>query len=465
MLVLMLMAWPGAVAQEYSHKTLLMFGDPDLTTGVYPTGNLALGNDGRLYGTTGLDTNHATIFGVNRDGTGYAVLHRFGDVAGDGRYLVNGVIEGSDGALYGTTQRGGSLNFGTVFKINKDGSSYQILRNFLGFQNGDGANPQAGLIEGSDGALYGTTFFGGAAIGTVFRLNKDGTGYSIIKSLRQGGADGASPSGLIEATDGALYGMTYLGGSGQGGTIFKLNKDGGGFSVLWNFQQDSTNGFRALSSLLEGSDGFLYGSTTAGGRSSFGPGTVFKINKDGTAFGVLLAFPSGIGDQNDHPLVEGDDGALYGTRYGGGAKGYGNVYKLNKDGSGFALLHSFTATNNNGAFPYAGLCKGTNGEFYGSTSRGGKRGPSGDPSDSYGTIFVLRRAASILGVSVQPNGQAQLLLAGEGGKSYDIQATDTLSAVQWSKVGTVVAGADGRFQFEDSDAPNHLTRFYRTAEP
>jgi len=74
------------------------------------------------------------------------------------------------------------------------------------------------------------------------------------------------------------------------------------------------------------------------------------------------------------------------------------------------------------------------------------------------------RAVSILGVSVASNGHAQLSFAGQGGKSYDIQATDTLFGAQWSKAGAVVAGTDGRFQFEDADAPEHPIRFYRTAE-
>ena len=128
--------------------------------------------------------------------------------------------------------QGGRLRYGTVFKINTDGTGYQILWNFLGYQNGDGENPESGLIEGSDGALYGTTFFGGAAIGTVFRLSKDGTGYSVLKSFQRWGVEGAGPSGVIEGTNGEFYGSTALGGK-QGpsgdlsesyGTIFVLRR-------------------------------------------------------------------------------------------------------------------------------------------------------------------------------------------------------------------------------------------------
>jgi len=90
MLVMVLITCQGAVSQEFIYKTLMMFGDPDLSTGINPSGNLALGKDGRLYGTAAcfpaFGTNYATVFGVNRDGTGFRVLHHFGDMPGDGSY-------------------------------------------------------------------------------------------------------------------------------------------------------------------------------------------------------------------------------------------------------------------------------------------------------------------------------------------------------------------------------------------
>src|SRR5438034_8294025 len=115
-----------------------------------------------------------TVFRLNKDGSGYTVLR--GNI--DGEFYHSAVLlEGSDGALYGTTQVGGNgFEFpagpGTVFKLNKDGSGYMVLRVFTG-KDGDGAKPEAHLIEGSDGALYGTTS------ATVFKLNKDGNGYSV----------------------------------------------------------------------------------------------------------------------------------------------------------------------------------------------------------------------------------------------------------------------------------------------
>ena len=130
----------------------------------------------------------------------------------------------------------------------------------------DGQNPQAGLVEGSDGALYGTTQYGGAYnAGVVFRVNKDGTGYGVLYKFG-GGADGANPqSGLVEAGNGALYGTTPSGGDYGSGTVFRLNKDSTGYGVMHSFGGSATDGQQPQASLTRGSDGVLYGTTAFGG--------------------------------------------------------------------------------------------------------------------------------------------------------------------------------------------------------
>jgi uncharacterized repeat protein (TIGR03803 family) len=164
-LVCNVVAASGA-ALEY--QQLKSFGFADLM-GQSPESPLIEGTDGALYGTTygGAPGDIGTVFKINKDGSGYCVLHRFGSIENDGSNPSAALLEASDGALYGTTSRGGSnllggqtLYGGTVFKLNKDGSDYCVLHSFG--STGDGENPQAELIEGSDGALYGTTADGGA---------------------------------------------------------------------------------------------------------------------------------------------------------------------------------------------------------------------------------------------------------------------------------------------------------------
>src|SRR6266404_3782796 len=129
----------------------------------------------------------------------------------DGRDPGGGLIEGTDGALYGTTSPGANT-MGTIFKLNKDGSGYSVLHNFS-WTGGDGWDPRGTLVEGNDGALYGTSSYGGNnAEGTVFKLKKDGSAYEVLFSFS--GSDGSNPfAGLIEGSDGALYGTTLYGGS------------------------------------------------------------------------------------------------------------------------------------------------------------------------------------------------------------------------------------------------------------
>src|SRR5439155_10954895 len=148
-----------------------------------------------------------TIFKLKRDGSGYLVLRRFSGAGGDGSNPRAGLVEGNDGALYGTTYEGGladpisnPIGFGTVFKLNRDGSGYTVLRRFTG-SDGDGSSPEAVLVKDSNGKLYGTTSSGG---GTVFNLEQDGSGYTVLRSFGGSVSDGSVPNGLVIGSDGAL---------------------------------------------------------------------------------------------------------------------------------------------------------------------------------------------------------------------------------------------------------------------
>jgi uncharacterized repeat protein (TIGR03803 family) len=184
------------------------------------------------------------------------------------------MIQGTDGALYGTTQSGGSGSGGIAFKLNLDGSGYQVLRRF---GSTDGTSPQAGLLQGQDGALYGTALTGGRNNGgTVFRLNPNGTGFVVLRNFTGVGGDGKSPRAtLVQSRSGILYGTTISGGAAGVGTIFQMNPDGSGYTVLKSFLQDSYDGIDPHAGLLLANDGTLYGTTSAGGRDQ--NGTIFSV--------------------------------------------------------------------------------------------------------------------------------------------------------------------------------------------
>jgi uncharacterized repeat protein (TIGR03803 family) len=214
-----------------------------------------------------------TVFRLNPDGSGYGVLLHFG-APGDGRYPSAGLVEGSDGALYGTTQVGGTEGAGTVFKLKKDATADVVLHNFSPI--GDGQLPLAGVAEGSDGALYGTTYYGGSNnVGTIFKLNKDASGYRVLLQFGAAG-DGQLPwAGVVEGTDGALYGTTQYGGSDDLGTLFQLIKDGSGYRLLHSFSNSGGDGQRPQAGLTKSSAGAFYGTTSGGG--DFDLGTVFRL--------------------------------------------------------------------------------------------------------------------------------------------------------------------------------------------
>jgi uncharacterized repeat protein (TIGR03803 family) len=149
-----------------------------------------LGRDGVLYGTSayGGRNGAGVVFKLNPDGHDFRVLHNFTNVlttpAGFGSRSCAALVEGWDGMLFGTTGDGGSNGMGTVFRLNKDGSGFKVLHNFAGSEFGDGASPCAELIEGHDRVLYGTTQRGGGKDGgTVFKLNQDGSGFLVLHSF------------------------------------------------------------------------------------------------------------------------------------------------------------------------------------------------------------------------------------------------------------------------------------------
>ncbi len=327
-----------------------------------PWAPLVSGSDGSFYGTTlrgGISSN-GTVFKLAADGTGFTTLRSF--TGSDGAYPRAGLIQGSDGSLYGTTARGGSSGRGTIFKIAPDGTGFATLHIFTGL---DGDSPHAELVQGPDGALYGTTNDGGTlGWGTIFKINADGTGFSTLHTFTLD--DGARPeAALVQGTDGAFYGTTDGGGSWWYGTVFKLDADGTGFTSLYSFT--GSEGMDVSAPLVQGSDGAFYGTTS---QSDYpGYGTVYKLGADGTGFTTLRffngldgAFPRRAG------LIQGSDGAFYGTTMEGGALNLGTVFKLAADGTGFTTLHSFDGAD--GSYPAAGLVQGPDGALLGTTIGG-----------------------------------------------------------------------------------------------
>lgn len=248
----------------------------------------------------------------------------------------------SSNVLYGTTYSSGSYNEGMLFKINTDGSGFS---NLYSFSVSQGAYPMGTLIFDGNTTLYGTCSSGGSSMiyGVVFKIATDGTGYTVLKNFNA--TDGSAPYGGLVLNSNVLYGTTYYAGSSGGGVVFKMNTDGTGYTVLRNLNP-ATDGSRPMTTLTYSSN-VLYGTTDVGG--TWNDGTVFKVNTDGSGFAVLNYFNQTNG-QNPQGSMVLSGNTLYGTTYFGGAHGNGTIFAINTDGTGFSVLRSLDFIND-GASP------------------------------------------------------------------------------------------------------------------
>jgi uncharacterized repeat protein (TIGR03803 family) len=331
-------------------------------------GALMQTSDGSLYGTkllggTGLGEG-GTIFKLDPAGT-LAVLHNFARNPGPSHPVAH-VTEGSDGRLYGTTSTGGLLDAGTVFTIEPSGAG-RVLHSFSG---SDGRSPRSGLVQATDGRLYSTTsaFFGFAGEWTIFAIDPAGTLTTVYRfppppSPQNPSSSGSRPNGVIQATDGRLYGTTDK-------TVFSLPLSGG------TPAQGSHNGDDSDAALIEARDGTLYGTTRIGGVLRLG--TIFSVPAGSVSGTTRHAFSGTDGSLLRGRVIEGADGNIYGTTSEGGAFGFGTVFRFDPAGA-LTTLHHFTGVG--GANPYAGLLLANDGRFYGTTRHGG--------AFDYGTIFTI----------------------------------------------------------------------------
>jgi uncharacterized repeat protein (TIGR03803 family) len=357
-----------------------------------PNGWLVQGLDGNLYGTTlvGGANGYGTVFRITPAGT-LTTLHTFNDTDGNG---PSALIRATDGNFYGTTSSGGGTNCsrgsnlcGTVFKITPAGV-LTTLYDFCSQPNcTDGFFPSAALIQGLDGNLYGTTQDGGAAgqcetlgCGTIFKITLTGTLTTLYTFCPHGNctdpSDGGNPNApLVQGPDGTFYGTTGTGGGGSGcifgcGTAFKLS--GGTLTTLYAFNSmQGTPG-----QITQALDGNLYGVTT---------GALFKI----TPGGFLTIIHNFVFTDGYTPvgLLQATDNNFYGTAEQGGNNncilGCGTIFKTNSSGT-LTTLHAFSGAD--GSIPMGGLVQGTDGNFYGTTSKGGT---STNCQGGCGTVFKL----------------------------------------------------------------------------
>lgn len=328
------------------------------TDAAYPTGDLIQAKDGYLYGMApkGIGYN-GVVFKVKTDGTGFVLLHQMA-ASTEGGDPMGSLRQASDGNFYGLTYLGGGSTYsGTAFKMNSSGT-LTVIRRFT--ETTDGGKPYGSLIQAPDGALYGMTTAGGKnANGTIFRLTTGGS-FSVLAHLNGSNA-GNMPVGTIAiGKDSAYFGVTRSGGSFNHGTIYRICA---GITTVLRSLNRATDGESPVGGLLRATDGNLYGMTESGGTN--GHGTIFRITPTGT-FTVLRHMAVADGTKPQGKLVQGNDGLLYGAAYNGGSNGNGTIFRLSTNGTGFTVVRHLAAATDGYAM-LAGLTKGTDGALYGMT--------------------------------------------------------------------------------------------------
>jgi len=325
---------------------------------------------------------------------------------------------GVEPALYGAVALHGHDGVGALYRLSPNGTGFRILHSFAplqpDFSNQDGAFPFAPLAQDAHQNLFGTTSTGGPACdGTLFTLAPDGSHFHLLHAFS--GPDGALPyAGVLPSKDGWLYGVTDEGGLYGKGVVYRIREDGTGFQVLHSFG-GKDGAYPLLVELVEGEGGWLYGVTSGGGV--YGNGVVFGVKEDGSGYRVLHEFSAedGLGRNGDgsHPyggLVLGLGGWLYGETYGGGVYGNGVVFGVREDGSGYRVLHAFSGRDGRWGM---GRLVWKGGKLYGVTYGGGR--------DRSGVVYVL----------------------GEDGRGYQVLHDFGKGAVGLCPYGLLSVGRDG----------------------
>lgn len=337
--------------------------------GQNPSGSLITGNDGNIYGLT--SSGGAGINGVlfKYD----PILNNFEkkidlNYAENGRYIYGGLLEATNGFLYGMTNSGGANDLGVLFSINP--VTYKVTKEFDFDGTNNGSRPYGNLIEANNGKLYGMTYQGGTNNhGVIFEYNPLDKVFNKLVDFNNSTIGGFARGSLMQSSNGKLYGLTTSGGANSSGVLFEYEITTNTYIKKIDF--NGTNGSGPNGSLIEASNGKFYGLTSSGGANS--RGTLFEYDYATNGLTVKRSFSSSFnGYYNPRgSLIEASDGTLYGTLYSGGSNSSGGMFKYNLGTNSYTSLYSYSTSGKN---PSSNLMQANNGKFYGVTRSGGNNG-------------------------------------------------------------------------------------------
>ncbi len=394
-------------------------------------GALVQGRNGNLYDSSTLSPSLAsgfegTIFDVTLAGSPTILFDFSAADPNPGWEPVAGLTLGTDGNYYGSTLRGGSLGFGSVFKVTSSGG-LTALHSFTG--GTDGGAGLSNIVQANDGNYYGCAYGASGTLSSLlYKLTSAGA-FSVVHTFS--GTEGTYCSYLTLGSDGNLYAVLVNGGSGNTGTIDKVTT-GGVVTVLHNFFT-SVDGIAASAGVVQANDGNFYSTSSGGGPLN--AGVVYQLKPNGT-FTVIHNFSGTDGSDPQAALVLGSDGNLYGTAgsgggvtdCNGGSGGCGTVFKITTTGA-LTVLYNFEQTT--GANPTsATLVQDTSGIFYGSTNHGGSFGN--------GVFYSLSNGLAPFAKLVSTQGKvgARIEILGQGFSSSSIVKFGGIQATAPTVSGT-----------------------------
>jgi hypothetical protein len=272
---------------------------------------------------------------MNIDGTAYTKLHEFSDI--EGFELAGRLLEASDGKLYGACQRDASTNTGSIYRMDKNGGNFQIVHQFTNLD--EGYSPAGSLVEDNAGKLYGMTLFSSDGYSVVFKMDKDGSNYTVMKKFQNFTDPIYSYDGL-KLQGNYLYNSGAQGGVEGKGGVFRIRTDGTGYESLHEFA-GPTDGYTPFAAPTIASNGKLYGVATNGGAT--GEGIIYTMDLDGSNYNIIKNFSSSTdGAYPETGMIQASDGLLYGSTVFGGTGG--TIFKINLDGTGFTVIKQFDFT-------------------------------------------------------------------------------------------------------------------------
>lgn len=355
-----------------STSTLTKKFDMGGVNGSSVNGKLVQANDGMFYGTTfdqPLSYSGGTLFKFNPVTATVTTEFKNSDKSENGRFPFGSLMQASDGRLYGLTSMGGANDTGVLFQYDP------LLKYFskkFDFGNVNGSWPIASLMQAKNGMLYGMTVSGGTGFGGGVLFQYDPATVVCNKKINFTAVEtGNSPFGtLMQATDGMIYGMTDVNGKGPNthGILFQYNPSNETFINKFAFDFDGPSGNTPTGALVETPDGMLYGLASRTGRG-YGPGVLFQYNPLLSQYTKKIDFDSVKGISPTQSLLLATDGMLYGLTSDGGAANKGTLFQYNPSTSVFTKKIDFDG--NNGSVPRGSLMQASNGMLYGTTNSGG----------------------------------------------------------------------------------------------